>query len=105
MKAERLAGRWLVLATALAWVLLDPALAGNKFETISHGVSGTRSLKVDHLALGLFVVGGIFILGAVLSVLVPHKNALFLNYATWKQSAVLFLLLGTLAVGAGLALQ
>lgn len=71
---------------------LDPAFAGNKFETISGGVSGSVKLKKEHIQIVLYVVSGIFLFSALLAVALPHRNALMLNFANWKQSAaVLFI--------------
>ncbi|MEJ2575830.1 MAG: hypothetical protein P8106_03855 [Gammaproteobacteria bacterium] len=39
----------------------------------------------------------------MLSVVVPHTHAAFLNYANWRQSAIVFALVGVLCLGGGLA--
>lgn len=71
---------------------LDPAFAGNKFETISGGVSGSVKLKKEHIQIVLYVVSGIFLFSTLLAIALPHHNALLLNFANWKQSAtVLFI--------------
>ena len=72
----------------LLLMLVEPALA-NKFETISGGVSGSFTVKREWLKIFFAVAGGVSLLGAVLAVVVPHRNALYLNYENWKQSALL----------------
>ncbi|RMG33257.1 MAG: hypothetical protein D6720_11815 [Gammaproteobacteria bacterium] len=76
-------------------LLTEPALA-NKFETISGGVTGSTRLKrafVQHL---LLYGGGGFLVAAVLAVVVPHTNPVFLNYANWKVSAIVLAVIGSL---------
>jgi hypothetical protein len=80
-----------LLAAALV-LFIEPALA-NKFETIGGGLSGSSGFKREWLQKFFLVVGGASLLGAILAVLVPHGNALFLNYNNWKQSAVMFSIL------------
>ncbi|MDJ0741262.1 MAG: hypothetical protein QNJ91_16215 [Gammaproteobacteria bacterium] len=80
----------------------EPALA-NKFETISGGVSGSASFKRDWLVKFLLTAGGVSLGSAVLAVLVPHNNALFLNFSNWKQSAlVMFVIACALFAAAAL---
>lgn len=78
------------LMTALPLLLLavvEPALA-NKFETIGGGFSGSTGIKREWLQW-LFLAGGLFgLVGAILAVVIPHKNALYLNYANWRASAI-----------------
>ncbi len=69
------------------FLLIEPALA-NKFETISGGVSGSFTVKREFIQTAILIVGGGFLLGAVLAVVVPRNNAAFLNYANWKASAI-----------------
>jgi hypothetical protein len=69
-------------------LLIEPALA-NKFETIGGGVSGSSGIKREWLQKFFLVIGGASLLGAVLAVVVPHRNALYLNYNNWKQSAIM----------------
>jgi hypothetical protein len=87
-----------LLAVALV-LLLEPALA-NKFETIGGGLSGSSGFKREWLQKFFLVVGGASLLGALLAVLVPHRNALFLNYNNWKQSAVMFSVLAAVMFAA-----
>ncbi|MCB1790716.1 MAG: hypothetical protein KDJ27_15530 [Gammaproteobacteria bacterium] len=84
--------RWAVtLLMFLALLAFEPALA-NKFETIGGGFSGSLHVKREWLLKFFTVAGGISLLGAVLAVVVPHRNALYLNYANWKRSALLMLI-------------
>ena len=80
----------------LAWLALylEPALA-NKFETIGGGFSGSSGFKREWLQMFFIVIGGLSLLGAVLAVVVPHKNALYLNFNNWKQSAIIMLVIAT----------
>jgi hypothetical protein len=71
---------------ALGLMLLEPALA-NKFETIGGGLSGSTRVKTEWLQGFFWVAGGISLLSALLAMFVPHRNAAFLNFANWKQSA------------------
>lgn len=96
---------YLTLTTALLIWWLEPTLAGNKFETISTGVTGSGSLKRAGIEVALYAVGGVFVFSALLAVLMPHRNPLFLNYVSWKQSAAMFLIFGLAAIGGGLLLR
>lgn len=81
-----------ILILLLGLLALEPALA-NKFETISGGVNGSFRIKTEWLQGFLVVAGGISLSLSVLAIVVPHKNALFLNFSSWKQSsAVLFVI-------------
>lgn len=91
--------RYRYLLAVVLFVLLDPALA-NKFETIGGGLSGSSGFKREWLQKFFLVVGGASLLGAILAVLVPHGNALFLNYNNWKQSAVMFSVLAAVMFAA-----
>ena len=95
---------YLAFVTGLLLACVDPACAGNKFEIIGGGVSGSSSIKRAHVELVLYGVGGVFLLSALLAVAIPHRNPLLLNYATWRQSAALFLTFGVLALVGGVLL-
>jgi hypothetical protein len=90
-----------MLAATCLWLLIDPAFA-NKFETIGGGVSGSSRIKLEWLGGFLYAVGTVCLFGALLAVLMRNGNALLLNYSNWKTSAILLLLVGALAIGAGL---
>ena len=70
-------------------LLVDPALA-NKFEKISGGVSGSMHIKRQSLFYALLGAGGVSLVCSVLAVVVPHTNALYLNFSNWKLSALMF---------------
>jgi len=78
--------------TILALLFLEPALA-NKFETIGGGVSGSSGIKRDWLQNFFLVVGSLSLLTAILAVVVPHDNALYLNFGNWKRSAIVLFIL------------
>lgn len=82
-----------LLLLAMA-ALAEPALA-NKFETIGGGVSGSVNIKREWLQTFFLIIGGLSLFGAMLSILVPHRNALYLNFSNWKQSAAV---LGVMSV-------
>lgn len=82
----------------LAMLCIEPALA-NKFETIGGGVSGSSGIKRDWLQKFFLVVGGMSLLSAVLALVVPHNNALFLNYGNWKKSFIILLVLSIFFFG------
>ncbi len=85
--------RWLVLVLALLGLLsVDPALA-NKFETIGGGVAGSSGFKREWLQNFFLVVGGVSLLTALLALLVPHYNALYLNYSNWKRSFAILVII------------
>ena len=81
-----------LLLSALALVFIEPALA-NKFETIGGGVSGSSGIKREWLQKFFLVVGGLSLLSAVLALVVPHNNALYLNFSNWKRSFAVLLVL------------
>lgn len=85
----------------LLLMVFEPALA-NKFETIGGGVSGSSRAKLDWLRGFFYVTGGISLLSAIMAVLVPHNNPLFLNFRNWKQSAAVLLTIAVLCFGAAL---
>jgi len=82
----------------LALLCLEPALA-NKFETIGGGLSGSSGIKREWLQKFFLVVGGLSLLSAILAVVVPHNNALYLNYGNWKRSFVILLVLSAIFFG------
>ena len=88
---------WIVFAIMAAGLLLfiDPAYA-NKFEKISGGVSGSMRIKRDWLMYSLIGAGGVSLLCSVLALVVPHNNALYLNFSNWKLSALMFALVAGL---------
>lgn len=83
-----------VLLAALAILAVEPALA-NKFEKIGGGFAGPTGFKREWLVKFFAAAGGVSLLGAVLAVVVPHRNALYLNFNNWRQSAIV---LGLLAL-------
>ena len=89
-----------LLAFALL-LLIEPALA-NKFETIGGGFSGSSGIKREWLVKFFLTAGGVSLLAAVLAVITPHRNPLFLNFNNWKQSAIILSILagGFFAVAA-----
>ncbi len=91
IRGMKQAGLVWLLVVFLA-LLIEPALA-NKFETIGGGVSGSSGIKREWLQKFFLVIGGASLLGAVLAVVVPHRNALYLNYNNWKQSAIMLSIL------------
>ncbi|MGB5569143.1 MAG: hypothetical protein WBM81_07545 [Sedimenticolaceae bacterium] len=74
----------------LLLLYLEPALA-NKFETNGGAVSGSSGIKREWLQKFLFVGGGLSLLGSILAAVLPHRNAAYLNYGNWKQSAIVLL--------------
>ena len=97
------AGRLLGLAMITLLIAVEPALA-NKFETIGGGVSGSAHLKQEWLKGFLYIVGGLSLLTTALAVFVPHNNALFLNFANWKQSAIVSFLIAVVCIVGALLL-
>ena len=95
---------WALLAV-VTLLLTEPLLAGNKFETIGSGVSGSVALKKADLQIALFCASGMFFVSGVLVLLIPHKNALFLNFATWKKSAIVSLALGSALLSAAVLIS
>ncbi len=73
-------------------------LAGNKFETIGGGVSGSTPIKLESLRPIAIGFGAFFLACGLLSLLpMGHKNALTMNYSNWKVSAGAFLILSFLS--------
>ena len=91
--------RYALLCGLLALMFFEPALA-NKFETIGGGVSGSSGIKRTWLQGFFMVLGGASLLGSALSVFVPHKNAAYLNYGNWKQSAAVLFVFAVVFFGA-----
>lgn len=86
----------ITIALAVGLLLLvDPAYA-NKFEKISGGVSGSMSIKRDWLMYSLIGAGSVSLACSILAVVVPHDNALYLNFSNWKLSALMFSLVAGL---------
>ena len=77
----------LALLALLALFALEPALAGNKFETISSGVSGSFRVKREYLQIFFVVFGTAMLISSVLCIVIPRSNAHYLNFSGWKQSA------------------
>ena len=80
-------------------LMADPVMAGNKFQTIGSGVSGSSEMKREHMAVILYIVSGLFLLGAVATVLMPRNNAQMLNFSLWKESAIVLTLLSAATFG------
>ncbi|PLY12490.1 MAG: hypothetical protein C0631_16675 [Sedimenticola sp.] len=91
---------YLLPVLLIGCLMIEPSLAGNKFETIGKGVSGTVQLKKNHLQVIFSVVGVVMLLLSVLTVVMPRNNSQMLNYTLWKQSAAIFFIL-SLAAFAG----
>jgi hypothetical protein len=84
--------RCVIALGVLALICVEPVLA-NKFETIGGGVSGSSGIKRDWLQKFFLVIGGMSLLSAILALVVPHDNALYLNYGNWKRSFIILLVL------------
>ncbi|MES9965073.1 MAG: hypothetical protein ABW116_16220 [Candidatus Sedimenticola sp. 20ELBAFRAG] len=94
---------YLVVALILGCLAVEPALAGNKFEIIGGGVTGSNQAKREFVQMFLYVTGGVFLLMALLAVTSPtRKNASFLTFTLWKQSAAIFLVLSLASLGIAL---
>lgn len=85
---------WAIPILLCLLLVADPVLA-NKFETIGSGISGSVKIKREWLVLFFLSAGGVSLLFAVLAVFMPHKNALFLNFSNWKQSAIVLSVIAT----------
>lgn len=99
-KVMDLAGRLplFLLVGAVLLLLLEPVTAGNKFTTIGGGVSGSSQLKAEETRVILFVLAGLLLIGAVLNVVISHKNPLYMNATLWRPSAIIMTVLGVLAI-------
>ena len=84
--------RYGLLLALVLLLFIEPALA-NKFETIGGGVAGSSGIKREWLQSFFLVVGGLSLLSALLALLVPHNNALYLNFSNWKRSFVILLIM------------
>ena len=98
MLPRPLANLGLLIGLLICALAIEPALA-NKFETISGGVSGSSRVKQEWVEGFLMVAGGVAMLLAVLALVIPHTNPLFVNYTTWKQSAVVLFVIGVGCLG------
>jgi hypothetical protein len=94
----RTSWRYALVCGLLGLVFFEPALA-NKFETIGGGVSGSSGIKRTWLQGFFMVLGGASLLGSVLSIFVPHRNAAYLNYGNWKQSAAILFVFAVVFFG------
>jgi uncharacterized membrane protein YidH (DUF202 family) len=96
--------------TFLAWLLFilalfsEPLLA-NKFETIGGGVSGSTKVKIEYLQIMAYVVGGVFMIAGVLSIVLHNQNAQTLNYTMWKTSSTLFFILSVCSFAAAVIMK
>lgn len=103
MSTRRLLTPLYVLAIlGLCLTLLEPSFAGNKFETIGGGVAGSSRVKAEYLFYILLGAGGLSLLAAVASVMLPHDNPLILNFSTWKQSAIAWAVMAAILIGGAL---
>lgn len=81
---------WILIPLGIGLLVIEPSLAGNKFETISSGVTGSFKVKREYVEIILYCFSAFTLLAAILSIVLPHDNPLFLNCVTWKQSAILW---------------
>ena len=94
-------GFWFVLVPVL-WI--HAVHAGNKFEIIGGGVSGSGDAKLVFMEAVLYGAAGVSFLIAALAAFVPRRNALFLNYANWRQSAAFAVIVGVVFLIGAIAL-
>jgi hypothetical protein len=87
----------LMLSVILLGLSCDPALA-NKFQTIGSGVTGSMKIKIEYLRISAFVVSGLFFIFSLLAATTKKRNAHELNYAVWKPSSIIFLVLSLIAL-------
>lgn len=99
-RAEKTAALFVPVALCLVCLGVDPALA-NKFETIGSGVSGSYGIKREWLEGFFYILCGIFASTAVLAMIIPRSNPLFLNHVNWKKSAAVLAILAAAAALAG----
>lgn len=94
---------FLVIAALSVLIHSEPALAGNKFETIGGGVAGKTAIKMTYLRPISAGFGVFFLIGAILSATkYGHKSASSPNYSLWKQSTVILVLFSLLAFSVAL---
>lgn len=93
-----------LLFPALLLGLLPELGWANRFETISGGLSGSQTLKLEWLRTFSLVAGALCLFGALLAVVVPRRNPLYLNYTNWKASAAVLGVFGGLFLLAWLLL-
>ena len=67
-----------------------------RLQAIGGGVGGSSQLQADELRLILLGAAGIFLVGALLNIFLPHNNPLFVNVSLWKQSATIMFVLSVL---------
>ena len=96
---RRMAAAVLFFLVFCVFLAVDPVMAGNKFQTIGSGVSGSSELKREHMQIILYVISGLFLTGAVATVLMPRNNAQMLNFSLWKESAIVLTLLSLATFG------
>lgn len=93
----------LILSAILIGLISDPVMA-NKFQTIGSGVSGSIPIKIEYLRISAYVISGLCFVFGLLALTTKKKNAHELNYTVWKRSAIMFLILSTIALGIALML-
>lgn len=79
-------------------IVCEPALA-NRLESIGGGLSGSFRMKREFLQTALLVVGSVFLFTALMAVIVPRNNASFLNFANWKASSIVLVVLSAICFG------
>ena len=92
-----------MLGMLIVLFFMEPALA-NKFETIGSGVSGSFEIKREWLRGFFFTIAVFCVIGALLAIFVPHRNALFLNHRNWKASSITMSIFAILFAGFGFAI-
>ena len=91
--------RHALIPALLLLLWFEPVLA-NKFETIGGGVSGSSGFKREWMQGFFLVLGGASLLGTLLTIFIPHRNAAYLNYGNWKQSAAVLFVFSLVFFGA-----
>ena len=99
MSNYRWMGTGLVFAICLLGLVPELALAGNKFETIGGGVTGSSRDKLQYVRWFGFGFGSFFLLAGILSLTGSNRNPLMMNYAVWKRAGIVWLVLSALAFG------
>ena len=92
-------GTGILAVLVLAWLTPELALAGNKFETIGGGVVGSSAAKLEYVRWFGIGFGSFFLVCAIISLTAAHSNGLMLNYAVWKQSGIILIILSVLCFG------